>query len=283
MNKKRAIAITGSVCIVVAMIVAGLVFLLKPDTMGTKSTTVFDHPTQASISAEPEEDLTIVPEDIAASYEEAKGVNDDTKGWLYIPDTPINHPVVQAADNDYYLRRGLDQNYSFEGVLFFDYMDVVTDGLENFTRNTIIYGHNTTTSGIGTEMFASLLNYDDIEYAEAHPYIYLVTDEGQSVWEIFAAFHTDTNFYYIENNPSDQAFRDMIDTAKRRSTNVYEVTPNQDDHILTLSTCAYKYRTASQGDERFVVMARLIENPTSGDIEPITLKPNENLEEPVFN
>ena len=190
---------------------------------------------------------------------------------------------MQYEDNEYYTRRGLDGNYNFEGVLFFDYMDKVTGSFKDFTQNTIIYGHNTTTSGIGTEMFASLLNYEDQAYAEAHPYLYLVTDEGQSVWEIFAGFHTDIDFYYIENEPDEQAFKDMVDTAKRRSTFTYEVTPSGDDKILTLSTCAYKYRTAAQGDERFVIMARQIENPTSDDIREIKVTPNTSMEEPVFS
>lgn len=30
--------------------------------------------------------------------------NSDTVGWLYIPGTKINYPVVQADDNEYYLR-----------------------------------------------------------------------------------------------------------------------------------------------------------------------------------
>ena len=110
-----------------------------------------------------------------------------------------------------------------------------------------------------------------------------MTDEGQSVWEIFAGFHTDIDFYYIENEPDEQAFKDMVDTAKRRSTFTYEVTPSGDDKILTLSTCAYKYRTAAQGDERFVIMARQIENPTSDDIREIKVTPNTSMEEPVFS
>ena len=37
-------------------------------------------------------------------------INKDTVGWLTVNNTRIDYPVVQAKDNDYYLRRDYYQN-----------------------------------------------------------------------------------------------------------------------------------------------------------------------------
>lgn len=43
--------------------------------------------------------------------------NSDTVGWLYIPGTKINYPVVQADDNEYYLSRSFKQEEASCGTI----------------------------------------------------------------------------------------------------------------------------------------------------------------------
>ena len=38
-------------------------------------------------------------------------VNPDFRAWLHIPDTTISLPVVQGADNAYYLKHSFSQNH----------------------------------------------------------------------------------------------------------------------------------------------------------------------------
>ena len=38
-----------------------------------------------------------------------KSLNEDVIGWIYIPDTEINYPIVHTADNDYYLDHMVDR------------------------------------------------------------------------------------------------------------------------------------------------------------------------------
>ena len=64
-----------------------------------------------------------------------KEINEDVVGWLFLPDTVINYPVVQGEDNSYYLKRLVDGSYNANGSLFVDYqneMDFSDD-------NTLIY------------------------------------------------------------------------------------------------------------------------------------------------
>ena len=43
--------------------------------------------------------------DVSKELEQAVKDNSDVVGWLQVPDTKINEPVVQTTDNEYYLRR----------------------------------------------------------------------------------------------------------------------------------------------------------------------------------
>ena len=45
-----------------------------------------------------------------------KAKNSDVVGWLRIPNTNINYPVVVGPDNLYYSAKGYDKNYSYYGV-----------------------------------------------------------------------------------------------------------------------------------------------------------------------
>lgn len=64
--------------------------------------------------------------------------NGDIVGWIYCPDTPINYPVVQAEDNDRYLRRDLNGKYLVSGTVFVDYRN----GAIGEDSSYIVYGHN---------------------------------------------------------------------------------------------------------------------------------------------
>lgn len=92
--------------------------------------------------------------------------NPDVVGWITIPDTPIDLPVMQTTDNEFYLRHGLDKEYDNLGLPFVDY----ECDLKN-SRNLIIYGHN---MGVDdTDRFSSLQEYRDTSYYAKHPVIQL--------------------------------------------------------------------------------------------------------------
>ena len=52
--------------------------------------------------------------------EKLKEINRDFIGWICIPDTAVNYPVVQGADNDFYLYRSFEKEYSVFGCILFD-------------------------------------------------------------------------------------------------------------------------------------------------------------------
>ena len=59
---------------------------------------------------EQEEKIEQAP--IAVDFDALLSQNKDVVGWLYCENTPVNYPIVQSDDNDYYLRRMLNGKYN---------------------------------------------------------------------------------------------------------------------------------------------------------------------------
>lgn len=203
------------------------------------------------------------------SYSYYKGINPDTIGWLRVPGTNINYPVVQGgADNNYYLYRDIYGNYSKQGVIWAD-VRVGTN-----SNNTVIYGHNwgnvfspPRVGAAGDIMFAQLPAYHYRWFAQSYPYIHYSDAASNKTWKVFAVFYTDVSFDYINVNASGGTLQNIIDVARRRSLHNFDVQVDSSDRILTLSTCSWVY--GSDGNQRFVVMARLL-RPGEG-IEAVTV------------
>ena len=173
----------------------------------------------------------------------------DIIGWLSLPDTAINYPVTQTDDNEYYLHHLYDGTYNKVGCLFADY-----ENQADFSdRNTIIYGHNMRDGS----MFAALNEYDEQDYYDGHPQMYLVTPGGGYTVEIFTAFVADPGESGSDASPwrlswkDDGAYTTWLSEMAGRSVIETGVTVTSSDKVLTLSTCT------PGGRSRFIVMGKL--------------------------
>ena len=119
---------------------------------------------------------------IRVDFDALREKNDDVVAWIYCPDTPINYPVVQAADNEAYLHRLLDGSKNSAGTLFMDFRNS-----SDFSDwNSVIYGHNMKNGS----MFGTLMDYKTQSYFDAHPKVFLLTPEQDYVVKIVAGFVT---------------------------------------------------------------------------------------------
>ena len=187
-----------------------------------------------------------------ASYEEAKALNPDVIGWIQIPGTNIDYPVVRCEDNNYYLGRNVEREKSRYGSIFMDHRNADPDQ----QRHIIIYGHNMKN---GT-MFHALMNYKQRDFFNKHRIINLMWDGVNTVWEIYLAYIVKPEIYHIHTRFGDgenfaKVMMDTIEYAKTvKPANMVDnmkILPS--DQVLTLSTCTYEY-----DDTFFAIMARRI-------------------------
>lgn len=187
-------------------------------------------------------------QEIRPQFVDLQEVNENIVGWVSIDGTKLNNPILQAEDNEFYLDRNFKDNSSRAGSVFMDYRNDMTAS----NRNTILYGHAMKN---GT-MFGDLKKYADQDFANEHASIYFDSlYEGYDV-EIFAAYETTIDFYYIETDfETDEAFNEYIAEVKERSSISMPVDVQPDDQILTLSTCD---NLVTSKDRRYVVQGKLV-------------------------
>jgi len=167
--------------------------------------------------------------------------NPDTVGYVTIPGTPVNYPVVQGISNEEYLEKSFSGERSSAGAVFAD----AKNDMVALDQNTVLYAHN---MGNGrTDMFSTLINYNEPAYYTSHQYIQFDTIGTQhSWWKIFAVIHHDVRseeFNYLKLVfESQNEFMGWVNTARNLSLYETEVEINENDSVLTLSTCNRGYR-----------------------------------------
>lgn len=203
----------------------------------------------------------------------AKQGNPDTVAWLRIPGTDIDNPVMQTANNEDYMRKDENGKYDIWGSYFADYYSVLIDR-SSLKQNTVIYGHSESSESPNGKRFTQLFKYLDIDFLKENPNIYLAVGEGELVFEVVGVFFTDTDFYYIDPNPSDQGFDAFKKTIADKNEFIFGSDLTEQDKLLTLSACAYRYDTEKTGNQRLVVMAKLLPEGAAEQTVTITANPN---------
>lgn len=177
-------------------------------------------------------------------------------GWLQIPDTQIDMPVMRAeSDRDFYLHHDFSGAESAEGALFVD----VESSAYPQDDNTVIYGHNMKNGHI----FGTLKMYENADFFQAHREIHFDTLYETGVYEAVAVVKTRIlneneqgfryyRFFQYDNEKEFQECQDFVEDNRMFETGG---TLQYGDRILMLSTCEY-----SQENGRLVVIARKTES-----------------------
>ena len=187
-----------------------------------------------AITPEPAE-LTPTPgptPPITVDFEALKDESTHVKGWIYSPDTPINYPVMQYKNNDYYLTHAYDGSNDKGGAIFLDCR--TTDSM--IDQHLIIYGHHMK----NRSMFGSLMQYQKQDYYTSHPVLYLITPEKSYEIQVFAARTTDSDpELFLTWFASEGARENYYGRARAQSTIQTEVGYNKEAQLVSLVTCSY--------------------------------------------
>ena len=195
-----------------------------------------------------EDDKTVALE---PDWKKLQESNPDIIGWIYVPDTVINYPIVQSKDNSYYLNHSSLKDVNTIGAIFLDFN--ASSDLSDF--HSIIYGHSVINS---SAMFSQIKEFCDEDFFKEHPYLYLLTPEQNYRCDIVALTKTTSESFLYQigfSGAEDQeAFleRMMSEASLSRETDDLSA----DDSIVTLSTCDIAYGLDS--DKRILRHARLV-------------------------
>lgn len=178
-------------------------------------------------------------------FEGLRAKSTDYAAWIYSPDTVINYPIVYTDNNFYYLDHIPVEQYNSAGTLFID----CKCAADFSDQNTLIYGHNMNDGS----MFASLREYANQEYYDAHPVIYISTPDFNYRLDLIAGFLTEpTSFAYANNFDEPEQFMAYIESIQSMSTFKSDVEVTEEDKVVSLSTCTYEIN-----DGRYVVVGKL--------------------------
>lgn len=171
--------------------------------------------------------------------------NPDCVGWITIPDTGVDYPVMYTPDDpERYLRRDFSDASASHGTPFLDGRNLAqAEG-----QNLILYGHNM----MDGSMFKPLISYLEPSFRETHQEIYLELSEKQYRYEVLAVVETSVQSkLYGFTDLSDPQTSSDFRAALLRETDLDVV--HQAPGYLTLSTC-----NNGGGNSRVLVIAALV-------------------------
>ncbi len=172
-------------------------------------------------------DTTTDPDKLP-SIEYLKEINKDIVGWINIPNTNIDYPLLQCSNNDYYLQYSYNEKWNDAGSIYLDYRNE-----DDFSdQNTVIYGH----ARYDGSMFAQVLYYKKQSQYEKAPFITIVLEGKVYYYQIFSANIVEaTEDYRKANYGSD--FTNFIRRMRNSSMIKSSAKVDKNSKIITLSTC----------------------------------------------
>lgn len=182
-------------------------------------------------------------------FSELLKTNQNTVGWVYVPNTKINYPVVQINNNDYYLNHSFDNSNNSAGWIFADYRCNIGE-----SSNIIIYGHNRKDKS----MFGSLKTVLESDWYsnKENLYVNFSTLNESHVYKIFATFvcnDKDVSSYLQTGFSSKDEFNLYIQKLKNTSSHNFDTNLDDTEQIITLYTCY------GLNNQRLLVCAKLVD------------------------
>ena len=150
--------------------------------------------------------------------------------WLYIPDTPVDYPLVQGPDNDTYLDMDAYGHPSKAGAIFINF----ANSLDLSDAKTVIFGHNMSDGS----MFTVLHSYADEDWGSRHRDAYIYMDDG-------TVRHYRLLYYLFTEPLNEEVYvvskAENADTAAAGIEGIADIVYGQHNggNLICLSTCTY--------------------------------------------
>ena len=202
-------------------------------------------------------DSALTLDDLTVDWKRLFETNPDIVGWIYVPGTPIDYPVVKGSDDKEYLDRSFDGSkgwLSSKGTLFVSSQN--SGDLSD--RNVVVFGHHMRDGS----MFACLDDWKDQAEFDSHRDMFFLTPKGNYRLRTFARFNTTGQDKLVrtsfENDDDFHAY--LEDQAAKNLVKASDVDVAKVSKSFMFSTCEY-----SRSDGRAVVFASVVETTNPSD------------------
>lgn len=193
------------------------------------------------------------------NYRKLKEQNPDIVGWIRIPGTPVDYPVMWTPDEpEKYLRTDFNGNYSLSGLPFVSAdCNVSPMPDDKAYSNTLIYGHHMQDGS----MFAVLTQYEKQDFYEEYRTIEFdkIYEDGryeEYTYEIFSAFKTEIGkgfeYYRYANVEDEVRISEYLENIENINMITTKRTNGEVSDLMTLSTCSYH---VNDGKGRIIVVS----------------------------
>ena len=181
-------------------------------------------------------------------FKQLQELNQDLYAWIRITDTNIDYPIAQHAEqDDFYLNHNIYGEPQFSGSIYSEAMKK-----KDFSDPvTVLYGHNMRN---GT-MFQNLHLFENKDFFDTNPYVYVYTPDGTLIYEIVSAGVTDNrHILYAYDFSDEDVFAEYLKNMKENPDEDVHVRDSVeltiDSRILIMSTCV-----GNNPAERYIVQA----------------------------
>lgn len=261
MNRRLQWILAGCLFLIAAVLLC-LILIRRPQSTPTEPpeteaptgprypqrTTADDTPTPT----EPLESDETIPYESPVDFDVLWQTNPDIYAWLEIPNTDISYPLLQSSSDDtYYLDRGADGEYDYDGSLFTE----STYNNRDFTDPlTVVYGHNKRDG----KMFSNLqLYYSSQEDMAEREQIIIYLPDRELHFSVFAAVPFDNrhilyNYDFTDERTFRLFFREVLSVHAMEAVYAEDALVLPEEQTLILSTCLEGNRA-----KRFLLCAKL--------------------------
>lgn len=256
--KKKSLAILIAVLGVACLVCGGLLLqgnptpvTAEPSPSSTVEATLSPAPaeTPEPVSSQPvaSEEPYVSPIDFASLQEQ----NPDIYGWLRIPNTEFDFPLVQReGDDSFYLTHNSGGEEDSAGAIFTESAYNSTDMEDPVT---VAYGHQ---MHAGT-MFGKLqATYSQENALEDYGEIIVYLPDREYHYQVFAAVPYDNrhilyNYDFTDSRRYNAFLNSIFEVRELGAVRNREISVTPEDQLLVLSTCL-----TGNDNKRYLVLAK---------------------------
>lgn len=251
--KKKSIKMISG-CLSMLLIMGILIGCGSSNTDNREDTTGTEEQTPAGASEVEEENRTGLQFETAKDgridFMVLQEENPEIWGWLYIPGTDIDRPLLQSATSDtYYQDHMADGQEGETGALYIE----IPNQTNLCDFNTVIHGKDQKEG----DLFYELHKFEEPDFFNEHEALYIYTPDNVYTYSIYAAYYDEGSdilrrYDYTTYQGCNAYLADYYD---RR-----DMTMNKRDgwEDITAGHFLLTLDGATTGDRQFVVMAGLV-------------------------